>query len=280
MYKALQGHLESPRLWANLIHTIILSMDFQACQHEPCLYYAKKVKNAEHPALFLRQVDDFAVACPTTSQAREIISNINKALSCEITDLGIIDRFNGVDIIQSRYYVKIHNETYIDKILRNKTHLLQKPIPDIPIPMHYSQDYQQQLEKSVALDAESLKQIEKEFGFKYRQGIGEILYALVTCRHDISFPLIKLSQYSTRPSKIHFEALADLYRYLHATKEDGIYYWRQSPRWDLPLHPLPTCYASYTNIGPDLDLSPLLQLDPSTILLQTENIVNQLLDLS
>jgi hypothetical protein len=39
--------------------------------------------------------------------------------------------------------------------------------------------------------------MEHEMGFGYRQGIGELIYALVTCRLDISFSVIKLSQYST-----------------------------------------------------------------------------------
>ncbi len=30
-------------------------------------------------------------------------------------------------------------------------------------------------------------------------------------------------------------------RYLRDTKNDGIYYWRRTPRMDLPLRPIPTC---------------------------------------
>ena len=48
---------------------------------------------------------------------------------------------------------------------------------------------------------------EKHYGFSYRQAIGELIYAMVTCRPDISFPLIKLSQYSANPSAEHFKAV-------------------------------------------------------------------------
>jgi hypothetical protein len=71
-------------------------------------------------------------------------------------------------------------------------------------------------------------------GFGYRQGIGELIYAMVTCRPDNSFPVIKLSQYSTRPTRLHFEAVKHIYRYLNATKTEGIYYWRKEERLDLP----------------------------------------------
>jgi hypothetical protein len=83
--------------------------------------------------------------------------------------------------------------------------------------------------------------MEEEMGFGYRQAIGELIYALVTCRPDISYAVIKLSQYSTRPARVHFEALKTIYRYINATMDEGIYYWRKTPRYDLPELPLPEC---------------------------------------
>ena len=63
--------------------------------------------------------------------------------------------------------------------------------------MSDNNDYIHSLETCTPLDKAELEKIEKEFGFTYRQGIGELLYAMITCRPDILFPLIKLSQYST-----------------------------------------------------------------------------------
>ena len=62
---------------------------------------------------------------------------------------------------------------------------------------------------------------------------------MVTCRPEISFHVVKLSQYATQPSQIHFEAVKHLYLYLKATLDDGIYYWRKDPRPDLQNAPLP-----------------------------------------
>ena len=45
-----------------------------------------------------------------------------------------------------------------------------------------------------------------EMGLNYRQDIGELIFLMITCRPDISFPLIKLSQYSVNPAKEHYEA--------------------------------------------------------------------------
>ena len=46
------------------------------------------------------------------------------------------------------------------------------------------------------------------------------------CRPDISFPVMKLSQYNTLPAECHYEAIQDVYRYLNATLNDGLMFWR------------------------------------------------------
>ena len=61
----------------------------------------------------------------------------------------------------------------------------------------------------------------------------------VTCRPDINFAITKLAQYSDKPSEIHFEAVKKIYLYLIATKNDGIIYWRKTPRLDLSEGDIP-----------------------------------------
>ena len=69
--------------------------------------------------------------------------------------------------------------------------------------------------------------LEKEMKFNYRQAIGELIYAMVTCRPDISSPLIKLSQDSNNPAREHYVAVRDIFRYLSCTKSNGIHYCRK-----------------------------------------------------
>jgi len=44
------------------------------------------------------------------------------------------------------------------------------------------------------------------------------------------------------PAKQHYEALRDVLGFLAATIDDGIYYWRTSPRMDLPVEPMPSLH--------------------------------------
>lgn len=90
---ALQGHPESPRLWAKMIDEIIRThVGLQPTSHEPRLYEGE-VEGEK--VLFLRQVDDFAVACKNVSISKKVIDLISAHLSAPMKHLGIIDRFNG-----------------------------------------------------------------------------------------------------------------------------------------------------------------------------------------
>ena len=73
---------------------------------------------------------------------------------------------------------------------------------------------------------------------------------MITCPPDISFPLIKLSQYSVNPAYEHYEVIKQIFRYINATKMDSMYFWRQHVRDDLPDMPLPKCTESSYIIDP------------------------------
>ena len=100
----------------------------------------------------------------------------------------------GIDVHQTRHYIKIYNKTYIEKILKNHPWLHQeKPAADFPLPMWADNDYIRTLEEAEPFTEDERVQHKATVGFSYRQAIGEIIYALVTCRPDISFAAIKLS---------------------------------------------------------------------------------------
>ena len=162
-------------------------------------------------------------------------------MTIDVKHLGTVERFNGVDVLQSRHFVKIFNQTYIDKICSQYKWIENdNPISDQkPVPMIATAQYQRQLHTAITCNETELKKLEKQHGFGYRKAIGELIYAMVTCRPDISYAVIKLSQYSTRPSHIHFDAVKNVYKYLHATKTRGITYWRHKPRLDLLPHAFP-----------------------------------------
>jgi len=68
-----------------------------------------------------QQVDDFAVASDTQQTCDILFDMTNDRLMLPLKQLGLINLFNGLDVEQTRDYVKVFCETYIDKI--SKKHL-------------------------------------------------------------------------------------------------------------------------------------------------------------
>ena len=248
--KALQGHPESSRLWALHMDKILKTkFNLKPTTHEGCLYQGK-YKNED--ILFLRQVDDFAVAAEQESTAISLIKDIDSHMTIDIKDLGLLNRYNGVDIMQTKYFVKISNETYINKLLKEHDWLLTENKPsNIPIPIKNETTFHQRVEKAIPPNNEKdTRLLQLEMGFNYRQAIGELIFLMITCRPDISYPLIKLSQYSNSPAKEHYECVKQLFQYIKATKTDGIYFWRKHPRNDLPEAPFPSTIPQTHQVDP------------------------------
>ena len=117
--------------------------------------------------------------------------------------------------------------------------------------MRNDPDYNKEIETTTPIPREEIACIQKKLGFSYKQDIGELTYVLITCRPDIFYPLIKLSQYSTKLARLYFDTICGIHQYLKDTKDEGIYYWRTKPRHNCPFAPHPTTRADCTNYTPD-----------------------------
>ena len=51
---------------------------------------------------------------------------------------------------------------------------------------------------------------------------------------------MKLTQFNNGPAQCHFDAIKQVYKYLHHTISEGLYFWRPTPERTLPSTPLPT----------------------------------------
>ena len=161
-------------------------------------------------------------------------------------ELDLINRFSGMDINQTRDYVKVGNKTYTKRVMERHSHWMKDfPPSNDPVPMNPNPDSQHKLENedNMSTTAEDIQQLEREFQFKYRSATGELIFAMVTSRPDISFPCVKLCQYNSKPGRVHFEAVRDLMLFWRDTADEGIYFWRQSPNLSLPQGTMPKLHA-------------------------------------
>ena len=236
--QAIQGHPESPRLWNIHIDSILLKIGFTPTTHEPCIY----IKFTPTETIYLlRQVDDFAIACDDKKTATFYWDEMDKHLKEPLKrESGLLKRHNGIDIIQSSHGIKMHCATYLQRILQSKTFDMQIA-KQKPLPMDSTNQYMKILESTPRpKDTEQQKQWETVAGFKYRNATGELIFAMITCRADIAFPIIKLTQFNSQPSLCHYDAVKQVFRYLNATIEDGLTVWRPKPQRTLPQTNPPT----------------------------------------
>jgi len=107
--------------------------------------------------------------------------------------------------------------------------------------MNREKKYLNKLETSSGpTDAMVHATLQKEMGFAYRQEIEELLFATITCRPDILYNIIKLSQYNTNPARIHYLAIKRVFRYLRGIVDDGLHYWWATINTPLPDAPCPS----------------------------------------
>ena len=88
-------------------------------------------------------------------------------------------------------------------------------------------------------DEKGQEDLAKRMGIGCYNGIGELIYAMVKCRPDLSYLVVRCLQYSSKPHEIHYHAVRHMLKYLYQTRTDGIYYWRTTPNGPngrLPLH--------------------------------------------
>jgi hypothetical protein len=154
-----------------------------------------------HYTLFLRQVDDFAIATEVESTATYIIENVNRHLKLPIHIMGIITWHNGIDVEQTKHYVKIHCGKYTRKMAKSHQWLTTMGKPhNMPLPFPSDKKNLMLLLNCPTPETDQEKtDLENKIGIKYRHAMGEVLYPMIKCRPDISAHAILLSQYMNKP---------------------------------------------------------------------------------
>lgn len=150
--------------------------------------------------------------------------------------------FNGIDIEQHRYVLKIHCKTYLTRIVHK--HNWQETTKKIhPLPYPADNTYTKQLNTAEPPQTETdQRALSKKYNIHYRQIIGGLIWPMVKCCLYISFHITKLSQFMASPVVPHYQALRQIGSYMANTLGHGIYYWRDQPREDLPTAQLPQEY--------------------------------------
>lgn len=254
--KALQGHPEAGALWEGMISGILSEFGFKSTTHERNLY---RGEIDGEMVLVCRQVDDFAVASVTPRVASKLVDMINDRVTTvdkgigKITVNGAFSQYNGVDIHQTRDYIKMSCESYIDRVLQ--THNWTQPDHQQSdrhdsVPLSPSLISALGSTKGPAEGTNEYRDLAATAGFSYRQILGELIYAYVVGRLDIGYAVTFLARSSGAPTAAHYAALKSVVKYLRRTKSWGLIYWRPAPLEHLPHVPFDLAEALDDTLPP------------------------------
>jgi len=150
--------------------------------HEPCLYLG--MINGKR-VIFKRQVDDFAIAAPDAQTADILLDMLDDKLTIPIKRQGFLDMYNGIDVYQTRDYIKIACTSFVDKCCEKyidtwmKTYMMSglqpTPLPSNPTWMKKFNTATGDPDKKVQA------KLAKDMKLSYRSGVGELIWAMTTC---------------------------------------------------------------------------------------------------
>ncbi len=246
---AMQGHPELPRLWEKHADAILRGLGLTPTTHKPCLYSGTI---AGKRVIFKRQVDDFAIATMDEKTADILLDLIDDELSIPLKQQGLLDMFNGINVTQTQDYIKIDCHTYIDKFFEKYLHTWLQKVPmteNRPTPLPTDPYWIKKFNAAVGpSDPKEQQQLAARMDIKYKGGVGELIWAMTTCRPDIFYTSVKLSQSNSAPAEHHYHGLKHAIRYIYITRHDGIYFWQTRARNELPAAPLPTVNSNIKDL--------------------------------
>ncbi|KAI2495399.1 hypothetical protein MHU86_19113 [Fragilaria crotonensis] len=108
------GHPESGSLWERFLNKVLSRHGFVSTTHERSIYTGSF---DGFKMLISRQVDDLAIGCLNADSIRKLVAIICSEDKIDLRDEGVLSSFNGIDVKQTRQYIQITCESYIDKFL-------------------------------------------------------------------------------------------------------------------------------------------------------------------
>jgi hypothetical protein len=93
--------------------SILRDIGLSPTVYEPCLY--SRIINGQR-VLFMQQVDDFANAVPNARTADLLLDMIDNKLTIPVKRQRYLDMYNGINVLQTRHYIKVSVRLFIKKV--------------------------------------------------------------------------------------------------------------------------------------------------------------------
>lgn len=192
--KALYGLKQAPRAWYSRIESYFLKVGFSKCPYEHTLFV--KTRNNGELLIICLYVDDLIFTGNCSAMFDEFKESMMNEL--EMTDLGMMHYFLGIEVMQTNDGIFISQKKYVGDILNR---------------------FQMEDCNPVNTPAKCGTKLHKDLDGKkvdstlYKQIIGSLMYLTAT-RPNIMLSVSLISRYMENPTELHLLAAKRILRYL------------------------------------------------------------------
>ena len=201
LHKALYGLKQAPRAWYSRIDDHLLKIGFKKSLSESTLYV--KIVNDDIIVISL-YVDDLLVTGSKPILVNQFKEQMKQVF--EMTDLGEMSYFLGMEVIQSQQEIFISQHKYARDVLKK---------------------FNMESCKSISTPLMENEKLSKDDGAAkvdeglYRSLVGCLMYLTAT-RPDIMYAVSLLSRFMHCASELHFKAAKRVLRYVKGTADFGV----------------------------------------------------------
>ncbi|CAM8980304.1 unnamed protein product [Rhodiola kirilowii] len=202
--KALYGLKQAPRAWYARNDTYMLENEFQKCPYEHTLYI--KMSAEGHMLIVCLYVDDLIF----TGNSEEMFIEFREAMTrqFEMTDMGLMSYFLGIEVEQADSGIFISQKKYAKDILKR-----------------FKFEGMKAVRTPVAERMEMMKEGTGELvnPTYFKSIVGSLRY-LTSTRPDIVYGVGLISRFMEKPQQSHLLAAKRILRYISGTSDYGIMY--------------------------------------------------------
>ncbi|CAJ2637099.1 unnamed protein product [Trifolium pratense] len=226
--KALYGLKQAPRAWNKRIDGFLVKQGFSKCKSEYGVYVQKSTSSI---ILICLYVDDLLVTGSDLAEIKKFKSDMMNEF--EMTDLGTISYFLGIEFLNTSKGLMLHQRKYAGEILKRFN--MTDCTPAIT-PMETNLKLEKN-ENEDTIDPTMFKQI-----------VGSLRY-LCNSRPDICFAVGLVSRFMEDPRQSHMKAATRILKYIAGTLDYGILFPKSAKNTKLEI----VCYSDSDWCGDKVD---------------------------
>ncbi|WJZ92853.1 hypothetical protein VitviT2T_011828 [Vitis vinifera] len=200
LHKAVYGLKQAPRAWYSRIDSHLIQLGFRRSENEATLYLKQNDDGLQ--LVVSLYVDDMLVTGSNVKLLADFKMEMQDVF--EMSDLGIMNYFLGMEIYQCSWGIFISQRKYAMDILKK---FKLESCKEVATPLA-------QNEKISKNDGEKLEE-----PFAYRSLVGSQLYLTVT-RPDLMFPASLLSRFLSSPSNVHMGVAKRVLKFVKGSVDD------------------------------------------------------------